>query len=400
MTYTSIDDHDTDIRMIDDNTNNGIASVGGYHSVLEVDRSNSGISNSSNKYYHYDSQLSEQLEQQQQPSQQQQQNNKQQRNLFINNCCNNNNNRKEIIIAILFLLSWRIGKVLGLFQMIFNKRLIPYQLLNNGEYVRNLTNNEIFIKETIPDILLLLISFIIPLLFQCILVFYSYLNNNNNNNNTARNNKIQTTICTYCIALGLTGLVTECIKNYVGYLRPIFYDLCQPNDDYSACTNTGSDFRKSFPSGHASVSFCGLSLLTFYINQHYGLPSITILKSIPMMPSTTTTSTLIVPAGNGIDEAGGNGMLSNDGQQIDEDDNNHEQIITTKCYQVIKTYQVKKNYSIFYYRIISILSLIPICIALFIATSRVHDNKHFPADIIAGAIIGYSIATFIYGLWW
>ena len=50
-------------------------------------------------------------------------------------------------------------------------------------------------------------------------------------------------------------------------------------------------------------------------------------------------------------------------------------------------------------RLVSVLALLPMAVALWIAASRVRDNKHFPADVIAGSLIGLAIATYTHGLW-
>ena len=38
-------------------------------------------------------------------------------------------------------------------------------------------------------------------------------------------------------------------------------------------------------------------------------------------------------------------------------------------------------------------------LALFIAASRVHDNMHFPADVVGGAVLGTAIAIYVNSLW-
>ena len=46
-----------------------------------------------------------------------------------------------------------------------------------------------------------------------------------------------------------------------------------------------------------------------------------------------------------------------------------------------------------YMRILSILCYSPMVVAIFIAASRVHDNMHFPADVVGGALLGGSVAA-------
>ena len=50
-------------------------------------------------------------------------------------------------------------------------------------------------------------------------------------------------------------------------------------------------------------------------------------------------------------------------------------------------------------RILSILAASPMFLATFVATSRIHDGKHHPADVVGGAMIGIACAVFAYGLW-
>lgn len=152
------------------------------------------------------------------------------------------------------------------------------------------------------------------------------------------------TACVYATAIGLTNILTNAIKLYVGYLRPIFYDGCQPDEAYQYCTS-GADssqaVRKSFPSGHSSLAFCGLGLLAYYLEQHFGISKVR-------------------------ERRGGS-----DG---------------------VQPVQLE--------RVVSVLSLAPFFFAGFIASSRVVDNKHFPADVVGGSILGASVASFVHRIWY
>lgn len=73
--------------------------------------------------------------------------------------------------------------------------------------------------------------------------------------------------CTVLVALGLSELVTQTAKFYVGRLRPNFYAMCGFDADTLACTNweaMETEARMSFPSGHSSLSFCGLVCLALF----------------------------------------------------------------------------------------------------------------------------------------
>ncbi|KAJ2725788.1 hypothetical protein GGI07_000995 [Coemansia sp. Benny D115] len=84
------------------------------------------------------------------------------------------------------------------------------------------------------------------------------------------------------LSMGLNNTATNILKNAVGRPRPDFIDRCQPNItenpplrlvDYRVCTQTDMDYliegMRSFPSGHASLSFCGLTFTSLYLASHF-----------------------------------------------------------------------------------------------------------------------------------
>lgn len=73
-------------------------------------------------------------------------------------------------------------------------------------------------------------------------------------------------------SVALTDVITNILKNFTGRLRPDFLARCNPFINASGqavCQQTKLSFvwegRKSFPSGHASTSFAGLGLLSWFI---------------------------------------------------------------------------------------------------------------------------------------
>ena len=91
----------------------------------------------------------------------------------------------------------------------------------------------------------------------------------------------------FLICVGIIESLTTILKVMVGRLRPFFIEICAieyPNElsSYKHPLYTGNclneskvvDGRKSFPSGHSSMSFCGLgylSLVLYYQFYKYGL---------------------------------------------------------------------------------------------------------------------------------
>ncbi|KAJ2743487.1 hypothetical protein GGI20_003710 [Coemansia sp. BCRC 34301] len=83
------------------------------------------------------------------------------------------------------------------------------------------------------------------------------------------------------LAMGLNNTATNIVKNATGRLRPDFIDRCQPNItespklrlvDVTVCTQTDLTYlhegMRSFPSGHASLAFCGLTFTSLYLASH------------------------------------------------------------------------------------------------------------------------------------
>ncbi|CAB9511464.1 Lipid phosphate phosphatase [Seminavis robusta] len=247
---------------------------------------------------------------------------------------------KELLSCVSFGL---IFFIIGYVFPTTNQRPLPYQYLEGtGDYVRNLVYNEALQDETVPDWQLAVLCVILCPMLQLI---FALVHGNVGD--------IHKTLCVYCIVITITGTGTSILKDFVGYLRPIFYNLCQPSDNYEYCTqgDDDDDLRMSFPSGHASWSFATLTLLYLYLERCLGLSG-----------ASQFTTTL-----------------------------------ATSSNQEIVVLQYPKN--AFRYRCHSLLCLIPLGLATFVAVSRVHDNEHFPADILAGSLLGATIARHCHQVW-
>jgi len=147
---------------------------------------------------------------------------------------------RELIACIVFCLACMIAFI---FRADPLQRPIPYQLLKTDEfvlYVRNLSINEVFEGDTVSDTLGAVLGVFLPLLVQLLLAKWYKLRGD-----------AHATICTYLVALGITMLTTYAVKMYAGYLRPIFYDVCQPSDDFSECTADEGDGAYE-----TNVAFC------------------------------------------------------------------------------------------------------------------------------------------------
>ncbi|KAF7309903.1 Lipid phosphate phosphatase 1 [Mycena indigotica] len=69
-------------------------------------------------------------------------------------------------------------------------------------------------------------------------------------------------------ARGMTRLFTNILKNKVGRLRPDFLSRCKWDTEKLKCTGKADnilDGRRSFPSGHSSAAFAGMTFLAFWL---------------------------------------------------------------------------------------------------------------------------------------
>ena len=229
------------------------------------------------------------------------------------------------------------------------QRPIPAQYLQgSGEYVIDLTHNSEFDGETVPYSMLILLSGVLPLILQVLLSLGA--------RRTCPIHEVHRTLCVYFCAWSLNMIACEFVKNYVGYLRPLFFQYCEPNEDYTACLNGDENsLRKSFPSGHSSTAFCGMTLLALYIHNRYGVHSKRRYRPVQQ------------PKGSAA-------------------------AVTFELYY-------ENDASMPLARLMSVMALVPLFVALWIAASRVRDNKHFPADVVAGALIGSTLAAYSHGMW-
>jgi len=219
------------------------------------------------------------------------------------------------------------------------ERPIPVQVINTTQdetlYIRDGQYNQVFEGDTVPDLYVYLMILVTPLVqLACCVVNQRFYSSQHNVRDWHK------TICVYILTLATNDLATWALKAYAGYLRPSFYQICQPNASYDTCLSGEDYYRDSFPSGHASFSFCTMVLLYKYLERTFGYTSI-------LQPLASS----------------------------------------------------RPKYPIVLYRVSSTLSMaLPLGLASFVSVSRVVDNRHHPADIVAGAILGSFLAHFFFSL--
>ena len=256
---------------------------------------------------------------------------------------------KRVVVDVISALSMFYIGAFGFKQMTGGKpwtfRDIPYQKINvNGESTILLDlelNNELIPEHdvTFNDAWLWFCAVQLPLLLVLVL---SRLNFDSNHSDfplkTIRNWDTLGAFCGIMFGLGISEFATNVVKYYVGRLRPNFYNLCEFDIQTLQCTAELANqyqARKSFPSGHSSLSFTGLTFVVLYLFGRFGV-----------------------------------------------------------CNMVKAPF-----YSFHTRRALFLLCTLPWSLALWIAASRSVDNWHHPSDIISGSLLGIVCATISYHMW-
>jgi membrane-associated phospholipid phosphatase len=179
-----------------------------------------------------------------------------------------------------------------------------------------------------------------------------------------------------CWAIGLTELVTNPAKNYVGRLRPQFYTSCGWDEQRGACTWDPAimpdpkflplDARHSFPSEHSSLAMCAGLILTLYalrILRNSGAHA----AGTPTAADTAAdTAAAAADAADAADAAAA-AAASSSGPRAEA---------------------WRHVVGLFAYRLLTPLALVPACFAVWVGASRVHDNWHHPSDVATGLLLG------------
>lgn len=219
------------------------------------------------------------------------------------------------------------------------ERPIPYQIIDGT--IINAFQYDLEEKgETVPNWAMTIAAMALPVFIQIILILCT-----RPRIAFDKSDAIHKTFCVYALSIGLTQSLTNFAKLYCGYLRPVFLDLCQPDENWQ-CTGDPNDLhqgRVSFMSGHASLSFCGLLVFSYFLEGHFGYSAYK--KKLASEPPSSTPEPLKL------------------------------------------------------IRIVSVLCYAPMLVAFFIALSRVHDDHHHPADVVGGTLLGGTIASLIYSIW-
>jgi len=250
----------------------------------------------------------------------------------------------ELLACVTFVVTSSIIPSL-IFGMNVFEREIPYLQTENGDIILDQSINRPLVdSETVPEWLLILLC---PVFTAVIVSSTGYFFGPKGDTHAG--------MCALMLSVGCSQFITRFIKTYVGYLRPNFYNRCEFSVDDMRCESGDTeiliDSRRSFPSGHATLSFSCMAFLSLFFFGKVGMHR---LKATHV--GTSDMSALEVQ-------------------------------------KAVALSYLKK-------RALAIVATTPISMAMFISVSRVRDDWHHPADIICGSLIGLFSARFGYGLWY
>lgn len=159
------------------------------------------------------------------------------------------------------------------------------------------------------------------------------------------------------MAIGVCEGSTQLLKLWIQRRRPSFYDLCGFNKETLACTASLENIREanfSFPSGHSSLSSCGMTFLVWYF-----------LGKLQQCGRTGAITTA------------------------------RDRIHRLKQWLLLLTQSRRQQRWMGF--------AIPILAwgwSIFVAASRLVDKWHHPSDVVAGLLLGFATTTLVYHTWY
>jgi len=254
------------------------------------------------------------------------------------------------------------------------QRPAPYQVTAAGDVILDGEFNHPLVEPpTIPSTLLVFTSLQGPFLLLALLAWWttrtpnnSSGNNSNNNNNAQSSSslpwrtvhELHASLCGFVATIGLSEGATQLLKLYMQRRRPNFYALCAFDKVTRTCTAAEHRIQEaqfSFPSGHSSLSNSAMTFLVWY-----GLGKLCWAVQQQQQQQSSPLP-LSSPSSNS-----NSGVLISSSKRV--------QALLTCC--------------------------VPWGWAVFVAASRVADTWHHPSDVVAGLMLGFTVSTIMYHVWY
>jgi len=217
------------------------------------------------------------------------------------------------------------------------------------------------------------------------------------------------------LSLATAFMITQGMKNLFGKPRPDLLSRCQPDLDHiqdhaiggvvghalnpnwvlvtsAICTTDDADKLKdgfkSFPSGHASFSWAGLLYLTLFLASKFSV-AIPHLPPRPYSQNPAYTSA-VAPSNIGKPKSASSTLPLH----------KNESALSSPAYPTSDDAIVPLRYQNAAPPVWTlVLVLVPIASAIYIASTRFTDFRHFGFDLLFGSLIGITCAWFSFRLY-
>ncbi|KAJ2078508.1 hypothetical protein H4R24_004427 [Coemansia sp. RSA 988] len=176
--------------------------------------------------------------------------------------------RRHLKLFVTYIPDWIILILINVAGALFGKLGPRHREFSLHDYSIQYSYHESYVPDFVPP----LVAYAAPVISA--LAFLVFRRHNWHD--------FHCTVLAIFMAMGLNNTATNILKNAVGRPRPDFIFRCQPNVtenpplrlvDYRVCTQSDLNFlhegMRSFPSGHASLSFCGLTFTSLYLASHF-----------------------------------------------------------------------------------------------------------------------------------
>jgi diacylglycerol diphosphate phosphatase/phosphatidate phosphatase len=166
--------------------------------------------------------------------------------------------RSALLALAFFMLAWHYPRILHSNETTIATKTPPYQQTQAGDVILNFELNHPFKHATIQSGFLVWSSVYLPFALLILLAA---------KDRQGRMENIASAISGFATAVGLTEATTNVLKHWILRERPNYYSLCGFDVEKLICTADLEDVREanlSFPSGHSSLSCCGMTFLVWY----------------------------------------------------------------------------------------------------------------------------------------
>lgn len=249
-------------------------------------------------------------------------------------------------LALLFLMAG--SSIVPLFAAAedesWRTKNIPYQKTASGDVILDLRLNQPLVDPpTISSRFLIFSAIIVPLAFVVCINLFNFAERKFRpiqSMSISQLHELRAGVCALLVSVGLSETITCTLKLYVSRNRPNFYQLCGFDPETLKCMAPLSHVHEaslSFPSGHSSLSFGGMTFIMYFL-----------LGRLALL---TASSSLTL----------------SDGRKI--------QLLPYKS-------------------LLGVFCVLgPWSWSVFVACSRIVDNWHHPDDVVAGTLLGIAAAT-------